>query len=314
MFIYVCKEERIYMYNFLFLNLKRFKKLYFEIKYRNIMKDNKFYVVLCNSIGDIITGLGCIHNLKKLYPGRKICVICSETKKIIVDLYKSEYDEVMYIDNISLQDFYDDILLELRYKNKFLLVRPGSYFKNDFEYIKYYKNVNLIDFIKYSIFQLEDKNDFFIPDVSMLSSEKYKIEKKSVILCPYANSIKSLKAELFEKFAKNLSDMGYDVYTNTANEDEKEIKGTKKLCCTFTELIAIANDVGVVIGLRSGILDWLLLSTAKIIAVYPDEEMMSFYDIGALSDIKEAYQYCLSGDDETDINELIKIGGLTKDG
>lgn len=293
--------------------IDRLEKLFFEIKYRSFMKDGKFYVVFCKSIGDIIASCGCMRYFKRLRGGDRLGIIAWEQRREIIDAILGEEFEIIYLDKKHIDDFLRPLLTAKRYENKFLVAAPVLCFAKNhyFDEIKDYPKINLMDFIKYCLFKIKSEEDFYLPrNLNIVCSNKCDpLSAHDIVLCPYATAIKAISVSFWEKLADALSAMGYSVFTNVAMNGKESgvIKGTRKLSCTLIELVSLAHSAKCVIGIRSGILDWLLFSETPLVALYPDESMMTFYRLSALIDKGNTTEFCLGQDSDADIGRIIEI-------
>lgn len=93
---------------------------------------------------------------------------------------------------------------------------------------------------------------------------------KTVIIAPYANTSSSLSPALWIKIAREYSDKGYIVCTNSSGEEEPAIEGTKAIFFPLSAAIPIVEAAGIFIGLRSGLCDVISSARAKKVILYPD--------------------------------------------
>lgn len=93
---------------------------------------------------------------------------------------------------------------------------------------------------------------------------------KTVVLSPYAGTIKKISDYFWEFLAKRLIEKGYLVYTNIGGDDEKEISGTYPIRIPYDEWIDFIESAGCLIGLRSGLLDVSETARCKKVALYTD--------------------------------------------
>lgn len=91
---------------------------------------------------------------------------------------------------------------------------------------------------------------------------------KTVILAPYTVSLQPIPCKFWEALADILVRHGYTVCTNSKGEDEPPIKGTKKLNIPIKNLVPFLNMAGVIIGVRSGIIDVTETANIKRIIFY----------------------------------------------
>lgn len=140
--------------------------------------------------------------------------------------------------------------------------------------------LNAIDSYRKVIFNLPLDTPFIPPKLAPISDEniaelraKYLIDKaRTVILLPYANSIKNLNPRFWEIMAAQLKARNYIVYTNVDGIREQPVAGTAPIVTNFSELNYLADKVKCFIGLRSGVFDFLALTRARtfVISNFPD--------------------------------------------
>ncbi|MCD7907599.1 MAG: hypothetical protein LUH04_07945, partial [Clostridium sp.] len=154
-----------------------------------------------------------------------------------------------------------------------------------------------------------DKNSLFLPPICKkenLFQATVMAKKIPVILCPYATVTTCVSKDFFEQLAAQIQKMGIDVYTNVVGQ-QISIKNTIELRCSLKEIHALGNQGYTIIGLRSGLLDLLVYTYSKLIAIYPDEKSYNqffslkmlpetkaqFYELTVQSNIRETIDYIL---------------------
>jgi len=144
--------------------------------------------------------------------------------------------------------------------------------------VRGYKNFNLFDTFR-AYLGLNPSASLAKPIVSEQSKRKAMgiIEalnlpfKKTVILAPCCKSISrvgQLNDEWWYKIRDKLIEKGFTVVTNVGPH-ERPIPGTIELNSPFDEIIPIAEHVGWVIGIRSGLFDILSSVNCKLTILYP---------------------------------------------
>ena len=136
------------------------------------------------------------------------------------------------------------------------------------------ESLNLIDRYKQDVFKIPMDTPYTKPVVPPLTDEniaalrgKYTLDtERTIIICPYAHSVKNINDTHWKNLARKLKNKNYIVYTNVAG-DEKSLAGTKPLHVNLSELNFIADKVKCFIGLRSGIFDFLAMTGAKIFCI-----------------------------------------------
>lgn len=106
------------------------------------------------------------------------------------------------------------------------------------------------------------------------------INKKAIIIMPYAKSIRMLPNTFWEKLCAELILMGgYHIYTNVAGINEKPIKGTTPLQENISDMAVISERCKTVIALRSGLCDLLAFTKTKLIIINTDFELCSAWNL-----------------------------------
>lgn len=140
------------------------------------------------------------------------------------------------------------------------------------------------------------------PDISMPAEYDHDvgafIEKnglkvgRTVILSPYANTVKQLSLFDWDKIANKLIDMGYVVYTNIGSEYEIPIHNTLPLHIDIEDFPAVVEKAGFFIGIRNGLCDFLIGNKAKKVVFFSKE-------VFDLIKVKDFYSLIKVGDANT---------------
>ena len=100
--------------------------------------------------------------------------------------------------------------------------------------------------------------------------EDYQLNSdKTIVLSPYAYSLATLGNEFWVDLADSLKEKGFIVYTNVAGGNEAAIPGTKELRVGLKEIFYIAGQIRCFLGLRSGLMDYLVHGNTRILCVSP---------------------------------------------
>ena len=92
---------------------------------------------------------------------------------------------------------------------------------------------------------------------------------RSVILSPYAKSVTTLSADVWDSVVDSFRGRGFQCYTNVVGE-EKPLPGTLPVRPSISEIQSVAERAGIFIGIRSGLCDVLREAACRKIALYPD--------------------------------------------
>ncbi|MEA4924882.1 MAG: 4Fe-4S cluster-binding domain-containing protein [Syntrophomonadaceae bacterium] len=114
-----------------------------------------------------------------------------------------------------------------------------------------------------------DFNSSFVEE--LFSRNNFK-PKKTVLLCPYANSVKSLPEGFWEILADTLLKKGFCVCTNSVNDDEKPISGTSAVDMPYEYSVPFLEKAGYLISLRSGFNDVTNSAKCSMVVLYPEKD------------------------------------------
>ena len=144
-------------------------------------------------------------------------------------------------------------------------------------------------------------------------THRFNIEKDhSVILAPYANSVRLLDFEFWEKLSNRLSDRGFKVYTNVSKDSESVIPGTNPIMFDVDIAQPILEEAGFFVGLRSGFCDVVCNAECEKIILYPEWnfEIGEVYDACSFERMKigkKIYEIKIKyGDDYAELLEKIE--------
>lgn len=175
----------------------------------------------------------------------------------------------------------DDLLLYVRVvglEESRTLVCNDSYLQMMGKRLRGYKGITFQHMFRTGVFGLSEE-EAILP--GEFFSEKYKekeknlaiqkhMDKKTIILSPYANTVTDLPAGFWEQIAKCLTERGYEVFTNSCGDGEPVIKGTKGIFLTYGEMIAALPYAGGFIAVRSGLCDIIGHVPCKKVILYPE--------------------------------------------
>jgi hypothetical protein len=110
------------------------------------------------------------------------------------------------------------------------------------------------------------------------------VPKNTIILAPYAKSVKALPVRFWEKLAQELNHLGYVVATNVNenNPAENPIQGMVAFSVPLDEIVPAVELAGCIIGLRSGLMDVIESANACKISVMHKDSTID-YGAGRIS-------------------------------
>lgn len=184
---------------------------------------------------------------------------------------------------------------------------------NQSEWLRGYKGMYFMELFRKFVFGLPDTSIPEHPLFPDLSGEleklfnKYKlVEKKTVVLSPYSNTLADLPNGFWEEITTKLLKKGYVVCTNSSGAQEPAIAGSIPVFFPLHMAPQFIEKAGIFIGVRSGLCDVASGADAKKIILYDAGdrfynssafEYFSLNHMGLCSDaIEIEYQYCGRGE------------------
>lgn len=136
------------------------------------------------------------------------------------------------------------------------------------------------------------------------------IPGRTVLLSPYANTIRRFSEVFWESLATQLLSMGYCVCTNVGSDREKAVPGTVPVFVEINGISDFAEAAGYFIGIRSGLCDLLCRSGCLKIILYSDEifdliPVYNFYSMEKMGFGENVLEYVVSNENECKILEDI---------
>ena len=237
--------------------------------------NHKNYLILIStfSLGDCLYALSCLDAYKQKNPSKKIAVIGKERNRQILELY-SQIDELVLVSEEKDIDTYRKFM---ETKKLFRISKKNNVFQTDpycwgREVCQEYDAIYLLQTY---LFNLSQNDIITYPDVPLVpvnSIKDFQCNKdRIVVLNPYSYSMYIMNEDLFSRICTVLNQSGYIVYTNVVG-DQDVVEGSFELRCSIIELYSIAMEIPYVISIRSGILDLLVNTNTKIIALYGECE------------------------------------------
>ena len=258
---------------------------------------NTYFVICPYHIGDFLISGGLAHAIKKPKGKSNLKIIALQyLQKINVQF--QGVDGFIFISQPQMNEIINYVHASENYVTQDYIY--GHYKINkqngwvisdiDFDFVQQYKhdiyNLPLNTELKKPVFKEISK-----PEIDKLHTDYILDKQKTIILAPYAYSEPHfLSADFWTVLTLNLKSRGFTVYTNIGNDREQSIPETLPLKTTFSELFYISDKVNCFIGFRSGILDFLAFSQAKILSInkldrwrndlkliFPDSNSQTFY-------------------------------------
>lgn len=243
-------------------------------------KENTHYLMLGYALGDSIYALSYLKEYKRQHRYEHVTIVCTESVKRVCDFWKDTFEDIICMNKRTIsglqelpRTMWGQQLYSFDHRERITFIPPrcNIIFRN------YWNKVySMNQYIKDLVFQIDQDSKLQYPDIPHKNIqgiiERYNIKRnKTVLLNPFANSIRCDVSSLFEKISEILAKDGIEVFTLTSSEKEWAIKGTQPLQCDLTEAYWLAEYCGTIIALRSGFLDLMVFAHCKIISIVDED-------------------------------------------
>jgi len=279
---HIVDEERMDQCVF---HIRRGKKLHEEL----VKRYGSEAVLLVNpaaSIGDVYLMSFYVKAYLKDHVNR-IFIFGSHTLVRLAGLL--DFGTVLYVESDQIQALIDYAGVFGFEKVRIKLLHTGYIHFRIWSRMLTYVGITWMEHYK-ELFELPDAEEICVKrltpetEASEYFAEYGFIPGRTVILSPYANTIRQLPDEFWRLLAKRLSGLGYCVCTNLGSPREKEVLGTVPVHIEISSIQAFAEYAGCFIGIRSGLCDLLCTCRCFKIILYSDEifDLISVYDFYSL--------------------------------
>lgn len=231
------------------------------------------YVFPMEGLGDIYRFAGFLDAYRKKLFAEKLKVDDRKYLKqdwyvIVPDDRRRQVIQMFDIQNVILMEEQDlDILIQTvaflgrDHSCGFEIISEQEPYSERIGKLANYKGIDFAELIAIGVFGL-NKADFKQPRKGNYADEVRKIfeandwEKgKVVVMAPYANSVRSLPKEFWEKKSEKYQEAGYTVITNISDDADPVIRGTEKILIPLYLIRDFVEYAGFFEGLRSGLCD-----------------------------------------------------------
>lgn len=251
------------------------------------IEPGRFYVVFPYGIGDTWYACSFMDAYKNQYiKGKRVCYLVKKSHEMLVRLFMKDDDEIVVSSDIvdGFEQF--SVEKEIWHLDNYLY----AHFKKDINQMifpEYYEiGTNMIDKYRKIVLGLDDSATRMIPELPVAADElitKYAINRKSVVLMPYARSVPLLPIEFWELIAQFLLDSGYNVLTNIG-PGEVPIRNTNAMSESVIDTIGLCKKSLAVISIRSGICDILAATDTLMFIINTEQHYYRYWNLSELSD------------------------------
>ncbi len=278
--------------------------------------DTDAYLAICDHIGDFLITLGYLDAFKAQHGYRGITLYVTPKMNSLAQRYLSREDKIVCLSRRKLDcllylntSHFTSAWVEKR-KNVWLMEPAGRFTDNHFSMMLYFPGITFRHLVQYGFLHLPESAPF---RPFPLRGESGDAENGAgrIILCPYAQAswIGNPPTAFFKALVPRLKKQGKTLFTNVAaNTEEKPLRGTEALRLTLEALETWLRPDDCVIGLRSGLMDYLAYIPCRLICLYPEgSRHMRFYSLDMLPQTRSNYsEYQLTGRYDEDITYILQ--------
>lgn len=226
-------------------------------------------------IGDRVFMLSYVNAFKTENNIKNVKIISSDPNNIIYkyfgiqdsDLIRMSYKKMTIINEFFTTDW--GYRFQMRDK-RFLPVSIDPYVRRTlFDFNDYILHSDIIKQI-YRIPLDTIPKKFKYNSMSAISQKYFSDNEfeigKTILINPYANSCKGIPLFFFQVIADAINTMGYKVITSL-NNNQVALENTYGFKFPLSDALDLCSKCGIVIGARSGFMDLITYSEAKIICI-----------------------------------------------
>ena len=239
----------------------------------------KFYAILPCSLGDLLMSGGLMHAMPQKF-GKQSVVLLAHERFSSFEVAFDGVSEIKYLPQLALSAMREYV----NATKQFITANYafGHFRFDDKRNFVWSKELhNSVDRYKHDVYDLPLDTPFRNPIVKDISTEakvrlnrEYIIDKnRTVILAPYANSMRLMSPNFWLRLAAELNRRGFVVYTNVGKSPtgmfEPPLQGTRPINVSLNEIFFLADKLRCFVSFRSGLCDLLAFANTHLICLRP---------------------------------------------
>ena len=288
---------------------------------------NTYFVICPYHIGDFLISGGLAHAIKKPKGKSNLKIIALQyLQKINVQF--QGVDGFIFISQPQMNEIINYVHISENYVTQNYIYGHFKKYKKTGRFIAD-EELNFVQQYNHDVYGLPVNTEIKKPVFKRISGTEIEklhtnciIDKeKTIIISPYAYSAPNfLGMNFWTVLVSILKSKGFVVYTNIGNDREQPVPETLPLKTSFSELFYVGEKIRCFIGLRSGILDFLAFSQAKVFSIngvsnwdndlkliFPESNSHTFYCAKPLLDVLRNYLNAVSVQNKVDISLSISL-------
>lgn len=237
------------------------------------------HVLICDHIGDFIYTMGYLDALKKQSGYKHITIYVTRKFAKLIGLYPGKVDHVEVLDERSMNALLKMSTSEHGARvyqriNNLRIVNPANAFTiGNYDYIVGYPNIVFRNCICYGCLRLVSDDNFNPPVLQgQATIAEKRILKNAVILIGQARYLPDIDPGVLKEIIEKIRAEGYEVYTSLETDSDESFEGTDGLVCSLMDLIRMAPEAKMILGVRCGIFDMLAYTDSRLMIIYTGSE------------------------------------------
>lgn len=261
-------------------------------------REDLFYIACTNGLGDTLYTAAFVKAFKECHNIPKVCLILKDTHKEMAGWFEG-IDEVI-VSSTLVKAFEEwSISNQVWRLDNYLFghvpkdVCKREYLVSDPRALAKFKGL---------IFDIPNELPLEKPRFDYGNrdrlKEKYQLDKKTVILMPYAESSFALPEIFWELLARQFTENGYKLYTNVKDKEQKAVPLTEPMAESVNDTAVAAEECLAVMGLRSGLCDIVALTDVILFTFDTELEFYKNWNLAEITGKDSVFAYYCSNEGE----------------
>lgn len=234
------------------------------------------YIVCPGPIGDTLYVAAFVKAFKKKNNISSVVLIVRKSHESIAELFPSIDGCIVSNKLVEILSIYSRSQRVWELDN----YRYG-FAREDYQHRNYapdYVPKNLLSGYKIALMGLEEDAEYEEMQVDREMNIPNTFNQRTVIVMPHESSARRLPFRFWEALCQELG-RHYTVYTNTKDETELPIKGTRAISYSLKDMTGICEQCFAVISIRTGICDLLAFTKTNLIVLNTEQILAEKWDL-----------------------------------
>ena len=278
--------------------------------------ESKAYLVINDHIGDFLIAMGYLQAFREHHHVKHLVLCTTPRLKSIALRYAGPEDEILALGRSELHQLLfipttKTSAAWFREKGNIWFAHPEGFQPILFDYyLSAFPGITFRQVVQYGCLRLPEDAKFQPLPIPVQSAGD---RKPAIILCPASQNglwKDYAPSDFFERLLSQLGKYNLDLYTNIGpyDSDECALPSTRPLRMSLEELGEWIVPGDIVIGIRSGIMDFLSYYDCNIVCLYaPIDWFASFYTLDMLPGKRCHYtEHIIEGPPEQELQTVLE--------